>query len=162
MSGYTVTAERSGKWWVLQAQEAPGAISQVSRLDQADVIKEAIAFVTGEPEDSIEITVVPQLDSELERRRRQVNAYRLMASEANAMAAYESRVVARGLAEKGLTVRDVGTILGVSPQRAHQLITDELVEPKVHLAVLHPEPDVSVSVDWVDEVAFFAPSAHRW
>lgn len=57
VSAYTVTAGRSGKWWVLQAEEAPGAISQVARLDQADDIKEAIAFVTGEPEESIEIKV---------------------------------------------------------------------------------------------------------
>ncbi len=50
-----MTAERAGEGWVLQAVEAPGAISQVARLDQADQIKEAIAFVTGEPEESVEI-----------------------------------------------------------------------------------------------------------
>lgn len=58
MSKYTVTAERSGQWWVLQAVEAPGAISQVARLDQADQIKEAIAFVTRESEEDIEIHLV--------------------------------------------------------------------------------------------------------
>ncbi|WP_434316369.1 hypothetical protein [Leifsonia sp. P73] len=57
MASYTVTAERAGDWWVLQAVEAPGAISQVASLDQADQIIEAIAFVTGEPADDIEIRV---------------------------------------------------------------------------------------------------------
>ena len=57
MSRFTVTAERSGDVWVLQAVEAPAAISQVSDLDEAEVIVEAIAFVTGESEASIEIRV---------------------------------------------------------------------------------------------------------
>ncbi|MDR6972671.1 hypothetical protein [Leifsonia shinshuensis] len=57
MSRYTVTAERSGEWWVLQATEAPGAISQIAQLRDAGEIKEAIAFVTGEAEDEIEIVL---------------------------------------------------------------------------------------------------------
>jgi hypothetical protein len=150
---YTVTAERSGKWWVLQAVEAPGAISQVSRLDQADEIKEAIAFVTGEPQDSVEIDLRPQLDEALEMHRRKASLFRTMLAEANQMAAYESRLAARGLADKGLTVRDVGTILGVSPQRAHQLINDQLVEPDVHLARLWSEDDVRLLSDTTDEVS---------
>lgn len=57
MALYTVTAERSGDWWVLQAVEAPGAISQVASLDEAGHIVEAIAFVTGERAEDIEIRV---------------------------------------------------------------------------------------------------------
>jgi hypothetical protein len=52
---YTVTAERSGDWWVLQADEAPGAISQVRSLDEIGEIREAIAFVTGQPESEVEV-----------------------------------------------------------------------------------------------------------
>lgn len=57
VSKYTVTAERAGDRWVLQAVEAPGAISQVANLDEADQIKEAIAFVRGESQGDIEIEV---------------------------------------------------------------------------------------------------------
>ncbi len=64
MSTYTVTAERSNTWWVLQAQDAPGAIAQVADLDQSDEIIEAIAFVTGEPEQSISIRVTPVVSSQ--------------------------------------------------------------------------------------------------
>lgn len=59
VSHYTVTAQTSGRWWSLQALEAPAALSQVSRLDQAEQIIEAIAFVTGEAEDEISIEVRP-------------------------------------------------------------------------------------------------------
>jgi hypothetical protein len=45
------------------------------------------------------------------------------AHRANREAAAESRAAARVLREAGLSVRDVGTVLGVSHQRAHQLLT---------------------------------------
>lgn len=125
MSHYTVTAERSlnGRWWVLQAVEAPGAISQVARLDQADEIREAIAFVTGEPEESIEITVQPTLPGEVASRLEALRELRARASQASAQAAAESRDIARMLVSEGLTLRDVGSVLDVSYQRAHQLVS---------------------------------------
>ena len=61
MSRYKVTATWSGEWWVLQAVEAPGAISQVASLDQAGEIVEAIAFVTGEPAEDIEFELLPRV-----------------------------------------------------------------------------------------------------
>jgi hypothetical protein len=54
---YTVMAERDGNWWSLQAKELPGAISQVRNIEDAVVIKEAIAFLTGETESHITISV---------------------------------------------------------------------------------------------------------
>jgi hypothetical protein len=54
---YTVMAERDGNWWSLQAKELPGAISQVRKIEDAVVIKEAIAFLTGETESHITISV---------------------------------------------------------------------------------------------------------
>jgi len=57
VTSYTVSAEWSNGWWVLQAVEAPGAISQVRDLEQADQIREAIAFVTGEPTGDIDIVL---------------------------------------------------------------------------------------------------------
>jgi hypothetical protein len=54
---YTVMAERDGNWWSLQAKELPGAISQVRKIEDAVVIKEAIAFLSGETESQITISV---------------------------------------------------------------------------------------------------------
>ncbi len=124
MSRYTVTAERSanGKWWVLQAVEAPGAISQVSRLDQAEEMREAIAFVTGEPEASVEITLLPTLPNRVAERLAELHQLREQAHDVTTRAAAESRDIARELVSEGLTLRDVGTVLEVSYQRAHQLV----------------------------------------
>ena len=61
MTRYTVTAEKSGKWWSLQCLEIPGAISQVKRLADAHIITEAIAYVGAVDEDDIVLTIQPVL-----------------------------------------------------------------------------------------------------
>ncbi len=123
MSNYTVTAERSGRWWVLQALEAPGAISQVARLEQADQIREAIAFVTGEPEDAISISLVPTLPGQSEEILANYRATRERYEEVRAALAATQAELARLLVDvQHLSVRDAGTIMGVSHQRVHQLV----------------------------------------
>lgn len=122
MSTYTVTAERSGKWWVLQAKEAPGAISQVARLDQAEQIIEAISFVTGEAESDIEITVIPIIPREAEQHMTEAKRLRDIAAQANTDSAKEARAAAQALRGANITLRDIGKIMSVSHQRAQQLI----------------------------------------
>jgi hypothetical protein len=143
MSTYVVSAERSGKWWILQAVEAPGAISQVTRLDQAEEIVEAIAFVTGEPVEEIEIDLRPVLPIEFDLHLRRAALYRQASAEGNAWAAFELRAAAHELVAKGLSLRDVGTLLGVSYQRAHQLVHDEIQQPASHFDLLRATDEVA-------------------
>jgi hypothetical protein len=126
MSYYTVTAERgeSSKRWVLQAVEAPGALSEVSRLSQAEeYMRDAIHIVTGEPENEISITLMPVLDPATQIHLEKANHLRDEAKAANSQAATEWRKAAALLRETGLTVRDIGAVLGVSHQRAQQLVS---------------------------------------
>jgi hypothetical protein len=124
MTKYTVEAERGKLRWSLQAIEAPGAISEVDRLSQVDLyMKEAISFVTGEPEDSIEIELVPILDEVTKAHLRKAHQLQEDAKAASAAATAERQSAARRLQEAGLTLREVGTLLGVSHQRAQQLVT---------------------------------------
>lgn len=124
MTEYTVTAERSGKWWVLQTEQAPGAVTQVPRLDQAHEIIEAIAFVTGEPEESVTIRVKPLMPEHVQHALDEAEKLRKASRAAQHAAAAETRRAARTLREElHLTVREVGAMLGVSYQRAHQLLS---------------------------------------
>lgn len=124
MTTYTVTAERGQRNWVLQCVEVPGAISEAARLDQADVIKEAIAWVADVPEDSIEIVLQPVLPEAARVHMTQAEELRRASAEANRRAAEEARAAALGLADAGLSVRDIGSVMGVSHQRAQQLVTE--------------------------------------
>lgn len=56
-------------------------------------------------------------------RARQVGRDRELAGRHAAAAAAQARALARELSARGVTVRDVGEVLGVSFQRAQQLIT---------------------------------------
>ena len=154
MTMYHVTAERSGKWWVLQAKEAPGAISQVRRLDQANEIREAIAFVAGVPEETVEIIVEPVLPAdavELKQTTAELQEQAAEAAEA-ASAAWRDLVATLHLRED-LSFRDVGTVLGVSHQRAQQLYTEgvlraweRLADPAKHWLFLHLRQPVPADV----------------
>ena len=92
---YRVSAERTGKWWVLQAIDAPGAITQVARLDQAEQIIEAIAFVTGRPQSEIEIDVEPTLPAFVVEQLGRVQRLREESDRARALAAAEWKSLAR-------------------------------------------------------------------
>ena len=63
-----MSAERSGEWWVLQADDSPGAISRVHDLAGAVQIEDAIAFATGRPENEIEIEARNQTDKRADPR----------------------------------------------------------------------------------------------
>jgi len=86
------------------------------------MIREAIAFVAGVPEDSFEIEVVPVLPDEFLREQDSMLEIRARAKLLNSLAAEHARTAARTLADAGLPMRDIGTIMGISHQRAAQLV----------------------------------------
>jgi hypothetical protein len=120
---YHVTATRSGRWWALQCQEVPGALSQVVRLDQAEeYMREAIAFVAQVPAEEVQIEVLPEVPTEFTKLLHESEVARTEARRANAEAASRSRAAAKVLSDAGLPLRDIGTIMGISHQRAAQLL----------------------------------------
>jgi len=125
VSRYTVTAERSDKWWSLQCVEVPGAISQVAKLDQAaDMIREAIAFVADVPEESIEIDVQPVLPRPVRSALEAADKARSEAARLTTRAAVDVRRAAVLLHADKLTNREIGVALGVSHQRVNQLLKE--------------------------------------
>ena len=102
---YTVTAElgEGRHRWVLQCEEIPGAISEVTRLDQAeDSIREAIAWVAEIDEDSFDVRVLPDLPSLVERRISAARDARQQEAQARRRAATEWRAAVSELGELGL------------------------------------------------------------
>ncbi len=95
-------------------------------LREADsAIREAIAFVAGVPEDSLSINVVPSIDPSAREHLAAARALRDQAASAQAQASAEIRQAARTMADSGLSLRDIGTILELSHQRVHQLLAEE-------------------------------------
>lgn len=122
MKAYEVTARKSGDWWVLQATDSPGAISQVKKLADANIIREAIAWVDRVPESEIEVHLVPHVDSEVDPLLEQYRALVVQSREIEVERSELQRRLARGLASHGVSYRDAGELLGISHQRIGQLV----------------------------------------
>lgn len=121
----TAVATRSEGWWSVEVPELPGLITQVRRLDQVEArVRDVAALLTERSEGDFEVSLAVALDpdtaTEVERQSEVAEAARLLQAEASV----RSRSVAHHLASTGLTVRDVGIILGISYQRAAQLLAD--------------------------------------
>jgi hypothetical protein len=58
MREFSSTARLDGRWWVVQCDQHPGALSQVNTLDGAEAVHaEAIGFVASIPQDTVNVTV---------------------------------------------------------------------------------------------------------
>lgn len=118
-----VTAERGKAAWVLECVEA-GAVSQCRRLSQADTeMREAIAHQLDLPQDAFEIHLEVIVNQESRDLMAKANQLREEAKGAAAAAAATQRDAARALAAQHLSVRDIGAVMGLSYQRAQQLVS---------------------------------------
>lgn len=127
MRDYRVTAElgRSGSWWVLSVPEVPGAHSQAPRLSRAEALaRELISLMVDTPPDSFTLHVDVLLPDDVSRDLERSAKLRGEAARSQAQAAQLARHAARTLRDRGLPLRDVGQALGVSFQRAKQLVDE--------------------------------------
>ncbi|MCI6574613.1 MAG: hypothetical protein PT944_05660 [Actinomycetaceae bacterium] len=123
MKTFNIFATRSPRgWWVLE-EPTLGAVSQVRSLaDAADEMREPVAYLAEVPESEIEINVVPQLPDAFTQAMAAARESRQIAEEANTRSAQEYRKAAAVLRREGVTLRDIGTLMGISYQRAGQLV----------------------------------------
>jgi len=126
---------RTGGWWAIEVPEIPGVFSQARRLDGVEAMaRDAIALMRDVDPMSFDVTVEPHLDEETERLITTARNLRHAVEVEQIMASQATRAAARALIEEGLTVRDVGQLLGVTHQRVAQLLATQaraMQEPRV-------------------------------
>lgn len=120
----TATATRTGQWWAIEVSDVAGGLhTQARRLDQVvSAVIDAVALVADVSPDAIEVDVIPKLpqaEADLIESARTASQEAARAAE---RASRLSRQAVEQLRSEGLTVRDVGGLLGVSPQRVSQLL----------------------------------------
>jgi predicted RNase H-like HicB family nuclease len=109
-------------WWVVTVLDVPGAISQSRRLDQVpNDIAEAIELMTGEPVGSEQVELTWTVPGDLGAVAERARGLREDADRRAASATKATQAAARALRREGFSYRDIGTMTGVSYQRAHQL-----------------------------------------
>lgn len=124
MATYTATATRSGSWWAIQVEELDGVWTQARRLDQVEAMaRDAIALLLEVPEDSFDVAVRVELPDEIRTAIEELHAAKANAEAASAEASQVAQRTVQTLYNKArLPLRDIGQVLGVSYQRAHQLL----------------------------------------
>lgn len=125
MTRYTAIVTREGKWWMIRVPEID-AVTQARRLSEAGLMaRELVAVSEGVPLDEVDVNL--SLDSvaglsDISERLATIASNREQAAELERRATMEAATIAKALSARNVPVRDVGAILGVSHQRAHQLV----------------------------------------
>lgn len=122
MSGMTVTAlaTRSDGWWAVEVSEIPGLFTQVRRLDQVEAMVKDAAATLGKKVDSVRVE--PQFSAEEIAELERLESVRRKANAAQAEASNITRQTVSMLRNRGLTVRDVAHMVGLTPQRVSMLL----------------------------------------
>jgi predicted RNase H-like HicB family nuclease len=120
---YTAAARRDGRWWFVRVLQVPGAVTQARRLDQVEAMaREVVSLLLEVDPNDFDLDVQAAIPDELRAELSRARELQRQAERAQAEAATLVREVARKLREQGLTMADVGAVLGVSFQRASQLL----------------------------------------
>lgn len=128
VSTYNAIAERGERWWVVRIpglgnNPDEGLPTQARNLAEVEpMARDLIATWLDVAPDSFGVEVHVQLPTEVLHHLQMAEKYSEEAARAQSDAAEERRSAARELKRAGLTVRDIGAALGVSFQRAQQLI----------------------------------------
>lgn len=137
MHTYQVNVTRDGRWWMITVPEldgykdADGAINltdttQARRL--SEVPSQALDFictVVDKAPSEVNMRISISIDGlgDITARANKLRNDRELAESYAAAAQAEAKELARDLAAHGVAVRDVGEVLGMSHQRAQQLIS---------------------------------------
>ena len=126
MTMYTAEVTRDGRWWMIEVPEI-NELTQARRLSEIELMaREVIAVALGVPVGEVAVDVnigsVGAVQDVTERARK-IRSERARAAELDHAASEHAAELAKQLASAQVPVRDIGTILGVSFQRAHQLVS---------------------------------------
>lgn len=120
---YEVTVTPAGRYWHIEVP-ALDRVTQARHLHEVDdMARDLIVIMTEEAPATIELDVQVVLPESVREHLQAAEELRQQSARAQAQAAKELRAAAQTLHEAGLPLRDVGAALGVSYQRAHQLVS---------------------------------------
>ncbi|MDR1430604.1 MAG: hypothetical protein LBI99_00600 [Propionibacteriaceae bacterium] len=117
---YLVTAEPVGRYWHVEVPALERVTQARNAREVPEMAKDLIEIMTGEQDAAIKVEYV--VPAEVAEHLRNAAEARARESFARETAAKELRAAARALRAERLSLADVGAVLGVSHQRAHQLV----------------------------------------
>ena len=129
MNTYEAILTREGKWWMVAVPQIDG-LTQARNLAEAPTMAaEYIAAATGQELADISVqAIIEDIGTvhDIPEVLGQIRDARAKSSALERYATTQSAQLAQDLSAAGLTVRDIGAILGVSYQRAAQLTAEPI------------------------------------
>jgi DNA-binding NarL/FixJ family response regulator len=121
---YKAKVTRGGQshLWVIHIPGIRTTVQTRSLRKMDNLVSRLIHESTGEPTARIHIDYEVVLPRAVRERMARAKRLRQTAAQAQAKATEESRAVARYLHDVGMPLREIGRTLGLSHQRAHQLL----------------------------------------
>lgn len=122
---YDVNVTREERWWMIEVP-AIGGLTQARRISEIeDQARSLIAVTTDVPLSAVELGAV-RIEVEgvgdVSAAASEVARLRQVAASAEQDAAARARQTASELVNSGVSLRDVGVLLGLSYQRVGQLV----------------------------------------
>jgi hypothetical protein len=121
---YHAEVDRDGKFWRVRVPEVARTTQARTLREVEAMARDLIAIMDEVPGDSFDLDVRITLPEDVQAELERSAALREQAARSQAQAAQLSRQAARRLHDQGLPLRDVGQALGVSFQRAKQLVDE--------------------------------------
>jgi hypothetical protein len=121
---YHAEVDRDGTVWRIRVPEVAGTTQARTLREVEAMARDLIAIMDDIPADSFDLETTLTLPAEVRAELDQSAELRERAARSQAQAAQLVRRAARRLRDQGLPLQDVGKALGVSFQRAKQLIDE--------------------------------------
>lgn len=121
---YHAQVDRDGNVWRVRVPEVQRSTQARNLREVEPMARDLIAIMDEVSADSFSLEVTIVLPAEVQEELERSAALREEAARSQAAAAAAARRAARGLRDQGLPLHDVGQALGVSFQRAKQLIDE--------------------------------------
>ncbi len=121
---YQVDADRDGRYWHIRVPEVARSTQARTLREIEPMARDLIAVMEDVDPTSCAVEIHISLPEDVSQELEAAASLREKAAGAQAEAARRSRHAARRLHELGLPVRDIGKVLGISHQRAHQLVDE--------------------------------------
>lgn len=131
MKTYRAELERDGRFWRVRVPDIERSTQARSLSEAEAMVRDLVAIMTDVPQDSFDVDMKIILPEDVQLELDQSMALREQAKQSQAEAARLARDAAQRLHNLGLSLRDIGRALGVTFQRAKQLV-DEATQPGQH------------------------------
>jgi len=118
---YDVTARKDGRWWLVNIPELDAAGQARNATEIEEVAREIIGLWLDANPNSFDVKLDVEIPGDARAAWERAKTLEAAARKESAEAAAFARHAVASLRAEGLTYKDAGIVLGLSPQRVQQL-----------------------------------------